>query len=293
MNRKASQSRGGTDNAPGTDSIRVRSGFGILGSETYSAYISSGTVGNTPNGTASYKIDDLIVTAPGDETTANIALNLILRGKIEGGAHPYGFAASSRADVEIRVTINEGAYDYTGTLTAIADTQVGSVTLEDSGLLDGLLDGVPLGDAAGGDYQLEYNIPIATIVTTPVFSVATDTLFSLEITITTSANTLVGDGAAVTNCEFFNGLILPRQDGTFVTDPGFTVNSASAKIVDNRILAWRGYDMDMDGWADTGEWIGWINALHAPWIWLDGLQQYIYMPAYYNWAYSFRQGNGS
>lgn len=40
---------------------------------------------------------------------------------------------------------------------------------------------------------------------------------------------------------------------------------------------WAGYPVDENGWADTGDWLGWVNTYSKPWILSLSLNQYIYM----------------
>jgi hypothetical protein len=40
---------------------------------------------------------------------------------------------------------------------------------------------------------------------------------------------------------------------------------------------WAGYDIDQNGWADTGSWLGWVYVQMAPWVYSDSLGSWIYM----------------
>lgn len=49
---------------------------------------------------------------------------------------------------------------------------------------------------------------------------------------------------------------------------------------------WYGYDVDAEGWANTLDWMGWVNVSSDPWISvlnLDG--RYVYIPDSTGWAY--------
>ena len=41
---------------------------------------------------------------------------------------------------------------------------------------------------------------------------------------------------------------------------------------------WAGYPVDEKGWVDTEDWMGWLNGTHAPWIWSESMNGYIYLP---------------
>lgn len=42
---------------------------------------------------------------------------------------------------------------------------------------------------------------------------------------------------------------------------------------------WAGFDIGEDGWVDTGSWMGLVNVTNDPWIWVENLAQYLYIPA--------------
>ncbi|MEX0322088.1 MAG: DNRLRE domain-containing protein [Puniceicoccaceae bacterium] len=43
---------------------------------------------------------------------------------------------------------------------------------------------------------------------------------------------------------------------------------------------WAGYPIEEDGVSvDTGDFLGWINIQHDPWIWVYSLGKYVYMPS--------------
>ncbi len=41
---------------------------------------------------------------------------------------------------------------------------------------------------------------------------------------------------------------------------------------------WADFPVTEDGWADTGDWMGWVNVQYDPWILVVDLDKYIYMP---------------
>jgi hypothetical protein len=46
-----------------------------------------------------------------------------------------------------------------------------------------------------------------------------------------------------------------------------------------------GYPINSDYWADTGAWLGWINARYAPWIWVHSMNKYLYFDEASGWSY--------
>lgn len=48
---------------------------------------------------------------------------------------------------------------------------------------------------------------------------------------------------------------------------------------------WNGYEVDENGWVDTGAWLGLVNVTNDPWIWNESISGYMYMPNDSGWAY--------
>jgi hypothetical protein len=42
---------------------------------------------------------------------------------------------------------------------------------------------------------------------------------------------------------------------------------------------WNGFAVDENGWADTGDWMGMVNVAADPWIWVNDLTKYLYIPS--------------
>lgn len=41
---------------------------------------------------------------------------------------------------------------------------------------------------------------------------------------------------------------------------------------------WAGFEIDEDGWIDTGEWLGALWVTNDPWIWIHDTGSYVYLP---------------
>jgi len=48
---------------------------------------------------------------------------------------------------------------------------------------------------------------------------------------------------------------------------------------------WYGYEVDADGWAFTGDWMGWVNVIYDPWIWSTSLDKYVIITDDTGWVY--------
>lgn len=42
---------------------------------------------------------------------------------------------------------------------------------------------------------------------------------------------------------------------------------------------WNGYEVDANGWANTGDWMGFVNVMEEPWIYVASLSAYVYLPS--------------
>jgi hypothetical protein len=53
---------------------------------------------------------------------------------------------------------------------------------------------------------------------------------------------------------------------------------------------WAGFDVDGEGWVDTGAWLGFVNVSGGDWIYVFNLGKYVYLPESFvsgagSWAY--------
>jgi hypothetical protein len=48
---------------------------------------------------------------------------------------------------------------------------------------------------------------------------------------------------------------------------------------------WNGYAIEIDGWVDTTNWLGWVNVTSDPWIWIQDLAGYAYISGDSGWVY--------
>lgn len=39
------------------------------------------------------------------------------------------------------------------------------------------------------------------------------------------------------------------------------------------------WEIEASGWTDTGDWMGWLYVTHAPWVFSDSLNGWIYIEA--------------
>lgn len=73
-------------------------------------------------------------------------------------------------------------------------------------------------------------------------------------------------------------------DGTSAVVIGFAGYNTDYGVDNIRIesaapaaSSWAGFPMDANGSANTGSWLGWVNAGKAPWIWVYALSQWCYV----------------
>ena len=168
---------------------------------------------------AHFFIDDLLVTptAGGTATTVPLALRLDLSGGLGAGASlneppVLGFPAGASGTASVAVSVEAGGLSFNGTRSYFNNNHN-----QESFGATGLL--------AGGDLFI-----------TPVFDVLVGSPFSLTVamTVVAGASTNVTHGNANANASFGNTLSFPIGGPVFEVPDGFTVNSLSAGIVDNR-----------------------------------------------------------
>ncbi|NDV63239.1 hypothetical protein G0Q06_12305 [Puniceicoccales bacterium CK1056] len=70
-------------------------------------------------------------------------------------------------------------------------------------------------------------------------------------------------------------------DGNSFTMDSGTIyfENLSGYIEGDASVTWAGYDVDENGFADTGAWMGIVNVTSDPWIYVYDLGKYIYIPA--------------
>ena len=60
--------------------------------------------------------------------------------------------------------------------------------------------------------------------------------------------------------------ISTEYDGSAMDSGTITFDSIQGYIEGG--ASWAGYDVDANGWADTGSWMGMVNVTYAPWIYI-------------------------
>lgn len=188
---------------------------------------------------ASYDSPDYILTTTGDDTSADISLNFMVKGTMVGGAGKGGLPveksiSSSQVDVYARVN-NEPLYFGRGTITARyevgTETPGTEVTVSELFVIDLLPDDVT-GDA--GDYLAEYNVSIDRLFTTDTYNVEVGVPFSVVLNNQIISTAASDTGQAGSKIDFTGGVSFPTSGDVFNLPPGFTVNSISGIVVNNR-----------------------------------------------------------
>ncbi len=190
---------------------------------------------------------DFIATSSGGETTVDLSLNLLLKGRFKGGAGIGGKEfENSSLDTSIRVTAIVNHEDlgrgelFDGSATILARHVVGfpnpgtELTPMASGMLDGVL---PADVSFDGQLVSEFDASIDTMITTPVFQVDVGVPFSLILDLSTRATGARQLGMVVSLADFTGGLSFPTAGDVFNLPEGFSINSASSNIKNNRFEA--------------------------------------------------------
>lgn len=168
---------------------------------------------------AHFVIDDLLVTPIGGATatTVPLSLRLELSGGLDAGGSlneppVLGFPAGAGGTASVAVSVEAGGISFAGTRT-YSNNNRNEEALGATGLL------------AGSD-----------LFATPAFDVLVGSPFGIEVamTVIAGASTNITHGNANANASFGSTLRFPIGGPVFEVPQGFTVNSLSAGIVDNR-----------------------------------------------------------
>ena len=73
--------------------------------------------------------------------------------------------------------------------------------------------------------------------------------------------------------------ITTRFDGTAMDSGTIYFENLEGFIEGDEPTTWAGYDVDANGFADTGDWMGIVNVTADPWIYVYDLGKYVYIPA--------------
>jgi len=168
---------------------------------------------------AHFVIDDLLVTpiGGGTATTVPLSLRLELSGGLgaDGSLNEppvLGFPAGAGGTASVAVSVEAGGASFNGT-RSYSNNNRNEEVFGSTGLL------------AGGD-----------IFGTPEFDIVVGSPFSITVamTVIAGASTNITHGNANANASFGSTLRFPIGGPVFEVPEGFTVNSLSAGIVDNR-----------------------------------------------------------
>jgi hypothetical protein len=91
----------------------------------------------------------------------------------------------------------------------------------------------------------------------------------------------VETGAYTSDIQKFRLATVKFGAGDFILVEGITVTGTGTAPTP----MWNGFEMDENGWVDTGAWLGLVNVTNDPWIWNESISGYMYMPNDSGWAY--------
>ena len=182
-------------------------------------FLADNLAGGSGNVVASFFIDDLLVTPIGGGTATSVPVSLRL--ELSGGLDAdgslneppvLGFPAGAGGTATVAVDVQTGGASFAGT-RSYSNNNRNEEVFGSTGLL------------AGGD-----------IFGTPAFDVAVGSPFSIEVTMSVSAgaSTNITHGNANASASFLSTLRFPIVGPVFDVPEGYTVNSLSAGIVNNR-----------------------------------------------------------
>ncbi len=208
---------------------------GLRASADATVNVPSSSLGNggaNGAGTSRMILNDIVISAlPGTtpSQTVPFSLSITLSGSLDTQAligFPHIGAASGTASVSVSGVLAGVPFNGDRTKVSSADASTGIVT-------DFAITGT--GILAGS----------AAVVLTPVATVALDTPFVLDLTLSAFASAGYGYGGtstastaalATANADFDNALTLGANDQVFNLPAGYTANSVDGSIVDNRLV---------------------------------------------------------
>ena len=199
---------------PGSASATARGGF--LGvSSSVSTPLNASTT-NSADAAASFTIDDVIFTNTTGETSFSGAANFLLRGLYSvNSADLDGLIVTSISTLQLTCTVDGGSVN--GAYIAEFDSG-GNFQLSSSGVLSGLAGG------PSSDISVTFSVPISGQANVPI-----------SVACFMNVNTVASLGTSGSS-DFGDPLSFAPSGPVFDLPPGWTANSISGNIVDNRFV---------------------------------------------------------
>lgn len=203
----------------------------------------SSELGYWVGGKSEFWVSDFVISPPpGGPMLVTMSLNLVLKGTIKGGAGIPGVPGqntSSQVSLGVDLQVGDMIAEDGGLFVkarhiSTISPPITDVTIEETHYFEGVLPEIPSGDP--GDFAAEFFYTIDTLLTVPEIVVEAGVPFTLHLRL--SADTAIvesGAGAdAVSSIDFSGGLSFPTSGDVFNLPEGYTINSASANIQNNR-----------------------------------------------------------
>ena len=201
--------------APGVASAIARGGA-IGASSSVSTPLVVHTTNNAADAASSFTINDVIFTNTTGETTFSGSANFLLHGSYSVEFADFsGLIVTSISTLQLTVAADGGTVN--GAYIAEFDN-AGNFQLSSSGVLSGLTGG------PSSDVSVAFSIPISGQVNTPI-----------TVAAIMSINTVASLGTSGTT-DFGGTLSFATSGPVFDLPPGWTANSISGNIVDNRFV---------------------------------------------------------
>ncbi len=209
--------------------VRLGSIGGAAGADVQSThtgtltFLADGLAGGSGSVFGEFRIDDLVVSHPagGGPATVPVLLNLDISGSLGAGGSmnspgfdwPAGAGGTALVNVSVTTQALTGQ-TFSGT-RSYSNNNRNEESFQSSGLLAG-------GDAlATSPFEVQVGAPFTVILT---------------MGLSAGASTNITHGNAIATASFSNSLSFPTDRPVFTVPDGYTVNSVSAGIVDNRFL---------------------------------------------------------
>jgi hypothetical protein len=200
--------------SPGVASATARGGA-IGASSSVSTPLNASTT-NSADAASGFTIHDVIFTNTTGETSFSGSANFLLRGSYSvNTADLNGLIVTSISTMQLACTVDGGSVN--GAYIAEFDNG-GNFQLSTSGVLSGLTGG------PSSDVSVAFSVPISGQANTPT-----------SVDCSMVVNTVASVGTTGTT-DFGDPLSFAPSGPVFVLPPGWTANSISGNIVDNRFV---------------------------------------------------------
>ena len=260
--------------APEADASNGVLGWELLTAEQKAAYTNPGDHYSTPGIIPYPAVVDALDQA-GNATGVNITLTEVIDGNTFTSAGGFGRAGLEYGDDLGPVPTSTG-YPGTATIDSFYINWGFEVVFTVSGLDDARTYTLKMWGGQARDSR-----PSSFIVNGNLEGVQTIETFN-------NTGSDPADYALFADVSPVNGEITIKCEQGVTDDQGINGQWSTLEIIGDFSgggETWLGYPVDENGWANTGDWMGWVNVVNQPWIWSLDLNKYIYVNDDSGWVY--------